>query len=283
MRLQTAFYMSVGCISYAGFGNAAPGNLVTGAIPLAALSYATCIKLREVSSLGSQNLRQVRGLAGISRRVCVMCRFWLLQTLLAGGSGKRVCVRLSAHPLIDCYKPGASLPFIFSSLVSGCPSLPVRMDPQSGHLSRLTSRSCLKLPGPAGSSILWGHTRSASAPCTSHPCTQPLADRNTAQCAGIAQNCDWGIGWRRLPDPASLCTKAVILLRRSLLDWTGDMCVQVYMQPFMTFVEDSICHWFPSLKWQKEFDLPYYGYFPLSPLKLVSRTIIVATTTLLVG
>lgn len=28
--VQTAFYMSVGCISYAGFGNAAPGNLVTG-------------------------------------------------------------------------------------------------------------------------------------------------------------------------------------------------------------------------------------------------------------
>lgn len=28
--LQTAFYMSIGCISYAGFGNSSPGNLVTG-------------------------------------------------------------------------------------------------------------------------------------------------------------------------------------------------------------------------------------------------------------
>ncbi len=28
--LQTAFYMSVGCISYAAFGNSSPGNLLTG-------------------------------------------------------------------------------------------------------------------------------------------------------------------------------------------------------------------------------------------------------------
>lgn len=28
--MQTGFYMSVGCISYAGFGNNSPGNLVTG-------------------------------------------------------------------------------------------------------------------------------------------------------------------------------------------------------------------------------------------------------------
>lgn len=58
---------------------------------------------------------------------------------------------------------------------------------------------------------------------------------------------------------------------------------QVYMQPFMQFVEDSITRPFPALGWQKELDLPYFGYFPLSPLKLVSRTTIVVTTTLLVG
>ena len=34
--LQTVFYMSVGCISYAAFGNHSPGNLLTGkATPLA--------------------------------------------------------------------------------------------------------------------------------------------------------------------------------------------------------------------------------------------------------
>lgn len=59
--------------------------------------------------------------------------------------------------------------------------------------------------------------------------------------------------------------------------------MQVFMQPFMTFVEDTITNWFPSLGWQKEYNLPGYGYFPLSPLKLVSRTIIVATTTLVVS
>lgn len=56
---------------------------------------------------------------------------------------------------------------------------------------------------------------------------------------------------------------------------------QVYMQPFMQFVEDCITKPFPALGWQKELNLPGYGYFPLSPLKMISRTVIVVTTTLL--
>lgn len=30
LGMQTFFYMSIGCVSYAGFGNASPGNLITG-------------------------------------------------------------------------------------------------------------------------------------------------------------------------------------------------------------------------------------------------------------
>jgi len=56
---------------------------------------------------------------------------------------------------------------------------------------------------------------------------------------------------------------------------------QVFMQPFMAFVEQCVCHFIPSAKWEKGYTIPGYGYFPLSPLKLVSRTIIVATTTLI--
>jgi len=49
------------------------------------------------------------------------------------------------------------------------------------------------------------------------------------------------------------------------------------------FVEQCVCHFIPSAKWEKGYTIPGYGYFPLSPLKLVSRTIIVATTTLIVS
>jgi hypothetical protein len=56
---------------------------------------------------------------------------------------------------------------------------------------------------------------------------------------------------------------------------------QVFMQPFMVFVEGCICHFVPSLKWEKGLQIKGYGYFPLSPLKMVSRTVIVAITTLI--
>ncbi len=49
------------------------------------------------------------------------------------------------------------------------------------------------------------------------------------------------------------------------------------------FVEGCICHFVPSLKWEKGLQIKGYGYFPLSPLKLVSRTVIVAITTLIVS
>lgn len=51
----------------------------------------------------------------------------------------------------------------------------------------------------------------------------------------------------------------------------------------MAFVEECVCRVIPSLKWQKEVILPGYGYFPISPLKLGSRTVIVALTTLIVS
>ena len=54
------------------------------------------------------------------------------------------------------------------------------------------------------------------------------------------------------------------------------------MQPFMTFIEQSICKFYPSLAWEKGYKVPGYGHFPVSPLKLVSRTTIVAITTLIV-
>lgn len=54
----------------------------------------------------------------------------------------------------------------------------------------------------------------------------------------------------------------------------------------MEFVEDSIRRTAPSSKllvWQYTFNLPGYGPFPLSPLRLVSRTVIVCITTVLVS
>lgn len=53
----------------------------------------------------------------------------------------------------------------------------------------------------------------------------------------------------------------------------------------MTFLEDSILYFFPrskALRWQYNLSIPGYGYFAVSPLKLVNRTIVVCVTTLVV-
>ena len=57
-------------------------------------------------------------------------------------------------------------------------------------------------------------------------------------------------------------------------------------QPFMMFVEESLIMMFPgwtALRWEFVPVLPGYGRFPVSPLKLVSRTTIVCVTTVVVS
>lgn len=59
---------------------------------------------------------------------------------------------------------------------------------------------------------------------------------------------------------------------------------QVYMQPFMEFVEASIRRLSPDsklLNYEYVFNMPGYGLFSISPLRLVSRSVIVCCTTVL--
>lgn len=54
----------------------------------------------------------------------------------------------------------------------------------------------------------------------------------------------------------------------------------------MMFVEESLIMLFPrvtALRWEFVPVLPLYGRFPISPLKLVSRTSIVCVTTVVVS
>ena len=49
---------------------------------------------------------------------------------------------------------------------------------------------------------------------------------------------------------------------------------QVFMQPFMAFVESKVLDWFPNsaiLRLEKRIPVPGFGHLVLSPLKLVLR------------
>lgn len=101
--LQTSFYMCIGCISYAAFGNKSPGNLLTGECQqdsdsdcdtcfLDNLSIAACAKRRNHTC--QQSLRHTA--LTFAWRLTSFChRVWILQSLLACGCSKhlRLCVR----------------------------------------------------------------------------------------------------------------------------------------------------------------------------------------------